>query len=49
VANFLVQPVKELGQILVDHHALAQLDIRPCGLDRIVRTPVTVESRGCFR
>ena len=37
--DVVIAPIKELGQIHVHHHALARLDVRPCGLDRIVRAP----------
>jgi hypothetical protein len=37
--DVVVDLVKELGQVHVHHHALARLDVRPCGLDRIMRTP----------
>lgn len=37
--DVVIDPIKELGQVHVHHHALARLDVRPCGLDRIVRAP----------
>ena len=37
--DVVVDPVEELRQVHVHHHALARLNVRPRGLDRIVRTP----------
>jgi hypothetical protein len=41
--DVVVDPVEELRQVHVHHHALARLNVRPRGLDRIVRTPPGTE------